>query len=61
MRLFDLSGKQLYAGGWRKALDTRRWESLEQRLANGVYLYLIQVKGADGKVQTQLKKLIIQR
>jgi hypothetical protein len=61
IRFFNLSGKQLYASGWMKALDTRRLESLEQRLANGVYLYLIQVKDADGKVQTQLKKLIIQR
>jgi hypothetical protein len=61
IRFFNLSGKQLYASGWRKALDTRKLESLERRLANGVYLYLIQVKDAEGKVQTQLKKLIIQR
>jgi hypothetical protein len=61
IQVFSLSGKVLYVSGWRKGLDTRQLESLEKRLANGVYLYLLQVKGADGQVQTQLKKLVVQR
>ncbi len=61
IQIFSLNGRQLYASGWMSAGNARQVEQIEQRLANGVYLYLIQVKDADGKVQTQLKKLIIQR
>jgi uncharacterized repeat protein (TIGR01451 family) len=62
VQIFSLSGRQLYASGWMIAGTARQVEKIEQRLANGVYLYLIRVKGANGQsLRIQLKKVVIQR
>lgn len=61
VELFDLSGRAIYRSGWQKnnlfwAYQTERAE----RVAPGVYLYSMSVKGYDGTViKTELRKLVV--
>ena len=62
IQVFNLSGKKVYSSGWTNPGDEKRLTHIEQRMANGVYLYLLNVKSADGKtIKTQVKKLIVRR
>lgn len=63
LQVFALSGKQVYASGLVEG-HTLSWNLLSdqgKRLANGVYLYVVMVKGYDGKVVREVKKLVILR
>ncbi|MCS6902830.1 MAG: hypothetical protein NZO41_00925 [Candidatus Bipolaricaulota bacterium] len=61
VELFDLSGRAIYRSDWQKnsfvwAYDNERSE----RVVQGVYLYLMSVKGHDGMViKTGLRKLVV--
>lgn len=61
VELFDLSGRAIYRSGWQKnnfiwAYQNERAE----RVAPGVYLYFMTVKGYDGTViKTELRKLLV--
>jgi CSLREA domain-containing protein/uncharacterized repeat protein (TIGR01451 family) len=63
VRVFSLTGKRVYASGWVKnGFEWNLQSTDRQKMANGVYLYVIAVKGIDGSVQrTQVKKFVIQR
>ncbi|MBI1743143.1 hypothetical protein HYR54_08770 [Candidatus Acetothermia bacterium] len=60
VQVFSLSGKRVYTSGWVE--NGHEW-SLEdingRKIANGVYLYVTTVRGYDGSVRTQVKKLVI--
>jgi hypothetical protein len=63
VQVFSLTGRRVYASGWVKnGLEWDLQSTDRQKMANGVYLYVIAVKGIDGSVQrTQVKKFVIQR
>ncbi|MCS7274915.1 MAG: hypothetical protein NZ610_05905 [Candidatus Bipolaricaulota bacterium] len=64
VKIFDLSGKTVFASDWRlgSELEWRGLTSDGRRVANGVYLYLVFVRGADGAlVRSHLQKLVILR
>jgi len=62
VRIFDLSGRLVWEGSADEAELVWHTESLSGRyLANGVYLYQVQVKIGGDWVTTQLKKLAIYR
>lgn len=64
VRVFNLSGQQVFASDWRWGNELE-WHGLTsdgRRAANGVYLYVILVRGADGTLaQSRLQKLVILR
>jgi uncharacterized repeat protein (TIGR01451 family) len=61
VELFDLSGRAIYRSGWQK--NNLIWayqNERQQRVAPGVYLYFMSVKGHDGRViKTELRKLLV--
>ncbi len=63
VQVFSLTGQRVYSSGW--VADGHEWQlesTAGQKVANGVYLYLVTVRGFDGRrVQTQVKKLLIVR
>ena len=63
VQLFSLTGKRVYASGWMENGYKWRLQNLNGRpMANGVYLYIVTVRGYDGQsVQTQVKKIVINR
>ncbi|MCI2432178.1 DUF11 domain-containing protein [Candidatus Acetothermia bacterium] len=64
VKVFNLSGQQVFDSDWRLGSELE-WRGLTRdgrRVANGVYLYLISVRGADGTLaQSRLQKLVILR
>ena len=63
VQIFSLSGKRVYRSGWVENGYEWRLQSTNGKLvANGVYLYVVTVRGYDGKMaQTQVKKFVIVR
>ncbi len=61
--IFSLTGKRIYASGWvENGHEWRLEDRAERKIANGVYLYVMTVRGYDEKsVKTYVKKLIIGR
>jgi len=63
INIFDLSGRAVFNTGWIE--DSFTWNLQNNQghpLANGVYFYVITVRGFDGKIlMSQVKKLIILR
>jgi uncharacterized repeat protein (TIGR01451 family) len=63
VQIFSLTGGRVHQSGWVK--NGYEWLLLSEkgdRLASGVYLYLVSVKSADGTMlRTQVKKLLIHR
>ena len=63
IRVFNLAGKQLYNSGWASG-STLHWRAMDANnkpLTNGVYLYVVAVRGPDGAVFEEVRKLIILR
>jgi hypothetical protein len=62
--VFNLSGRAVFISGWHKGGELR-WLALTDEgrpLANGVYLYVVFVRGADGSVlRSRIQKLVILR
>jgi len=64
VKIFDLSGKQVLNSGYvnGQAFEWHLMNDQGEAVANGVYLYLVTVRGYDGQVITsQVKKLVILR
>ena len=63
IEIFDLSGRKVFTGESRGSRV--RFYGFDQRgcpLANGVYLYLVTVQGANGQtLQSQVQKLVLLR
>jgi uncharacterized repeat protein (TIGR01451 family) len=62
VQVFSLAGKRVYASNWVE--NGHEWSlqnTAGRRVANGIYLYVMSVKGYDGQIRTQVKKLIIRR
>lgn len=61
VELFDLSGRAIYRSGWQKNNFVWTYQNERAgRVAPGVYLYFMGVKGHDGTIiKTELRKLVI--
>jgi hypothetical protein len=63
LEVFNLSGRRVFAAAFKG--NTLEWHMLDNRgepLANGVYLYVVTVKGYDGSViRSEVRKLAILR
>jgi len=63
VQLFDLAGRTVLderASG--RQLRVRLLDAQGRPLANGVYLYVVEVKGVDGRtVKTDVRKLVVLR
>lgn len=61
VELFDLSGRTIYRSDWQKNHFVWAYQNERaQRVAKGVYLYVVTVRSPDGRViQTKLQKLIV--
>jgi hypothetical protein len=64
VQVFDLAGRPIFESGFR-AGSTLEWCLLNNRgeaIANGVYLYVVTIKGFDGLIQrSEVRKLVISR
>jgi len=64
MAVFNLAGQRVYESGFVPS-STLGWNLLNQRgerVANGVYLYVVTAKGFDGVViRSKAKKLVVLR
>jgi hypothetical protein len=64
VHVFDLSGQEVFTSSWVSA-STLVWEGVNnvgERLANGVYLYFIEIELNDGLVKrSKVKQLVILR
>jgi hypothetical protein len=64
VEIYDLAGSRVFASGWQ-AGDTLEWPLRNEDgelLANGVYLYIIRVRGIHGEERRgKVKKLVILR
>jgi hypothetical protein len=63
VQVFSLTGKRVHTSGWvANGHEWRLEDRTGRKLANGVYLYVMSVRGYDERsVKTQVKKLIIGR
>jgi uncharacterized repeat protein (TIGR01451 family) len=63
VQIFSLTGKRVHTSGWiANGHEWRLEDSAGRKLANGVYLYVMSVRGYDEKsVKIHVKKLIIGR
>jgi len=63
--IFNLAGKKVFSSGWVNNDNSFSWhlqDDAGQSLANGVYLYIVAVKGWDGSViRSEVRKLILLR
>ncbi|MCL6642437.1 MAG: DUF11 domain-containing protein, partial [Candidatus Bipolaricaulota bacterium] len=64
VHVFNLAGSAVFMGPWQQGAELD-WLALGgdgRPLANGVYLYVLRVRGADGSViQSRVQKLVILR
>ncbi|MFN4217935.1 MAG: hypothetical protein ACK4HB_01395 [Candidatus Bipolaricaulia bacterium] len=64
VQVFNLAGKAVFVSEWQKGTELH-WLALSAEgrpLANGVYLYVLNVRGADGSlVRSRIHKLVILR
>ena len=64
LQVFDLSGRTLYDSNFVNG-QTLSWNLLNNRslpVANGIYLYVVYVRGFDGAIiNTQVRKLVVIR
>ncbi len=64
VQVFNLAGKAVFVSEWQKGTELH-WLALTEDgrfLANGVYLYVLSVRGADGSlVRSRIQKLVILR
>lgn len=63
VQIFDLSGQLVFDSGWEpNGYDWHVESDAGETLANGVYLYIVSVRGADGStVVTETQKLVVYR
>ncbi len=64
VRIFNLTGREIFQSDWRSGhqLEWRGHRRDGHQVANGVYLYLISVRSADGAiVRSRIQKLVILR
>ncbi|MBI1741719.1 Ig-like domain repeat protein, partial [Candidatus Acetothermia bacterium] len=61
VQLYDLRGKPVYISGWQPNGWAWKLQNLKnQRVARGVYLYVVTVRGQNGEVmKTKLQKLVV--
>jgi M6 family metalloprotease-like protein len=63
VEVFDLAGRRVFESGWVE--NGFAWHLLNSRgeaLANGVYLYVVTVKGYNGQVlRSEVRKLVVLR
>jgi hypothetical protein len=64
LEIFDLAGRKIFESGEVRG-NTLIWNlqnNAEQRLANGVYLYVVRVRGLNDEVYvSEVRKLVILR
>ena len=63
MQVFDLSGRERFDSGWQHG-QTLTWQGLSasgSRLANGVYLATIEVRGVHGRTELMVRKIALLR
>lgn len=64
VEIFDLSGRGVFSSGWVDG-ETFEWHLMNSQgeaLANGVYLYMVRVRGFDDRIITsRVMKLVILR
>jgi hypothetical protein len=64
IEIYDLSGTPAFTSGWQSG-STFEWHlqnNQGQSIANGVYLYVITVRGWDGTIlRSEVKKLVVLR
>jgi hypothetical protein len=59
VQIFNLSGRSVFISPWQQGVELD-WHA--DALANGVYLYVISVRGWDGSlVRSRVQKLVILR
>jgi len=61
IQIFDLNGQTIYESGF-VATNALRWDGLSQggaRVANGVYLYVVTIKGYNEEIQIVHGKLVV--
>jgi len=61
--VFDLAGRKVYDSGF-VAGNALSWnlESMGRRVANGVYFYIVTVRGTNGEIiQSEVRKLVVLR
>jgi len=63
--VYNLNGNLIFDSGFQTVGHALRWNLLNtqgQRVANGVYLYVVTVRGYDGKlVRSEVKKMVLLR
>jgi hypothetical protein len=64
VEVYDLGGRAVYRSGFTSG-STLRWNLLDgqgSRVANGVYLYIVQIRDAAGQItRTEVRKLLVLR
>ncbi|MBI1744951.1 hypothetical protein HYR54_18060 [Candidatus Acetothermia bacterium] len=64
VQVFSLNGQTLYESGWTRNTELR-WTLQDRqgrRVANGIYFYVISVRGEDGKlIRSEVRKLVLLR
>jgi len=63
VEVFNLAGKRVFQSD-EVARKTLRWhlqDSQGRPLANGVYLYVVTIKGLDGRTLREVDKLVLKR
>lgn len=59
VQVFNLAGRTVFTSGWHQGSELT-W--FPDTLANGVYLYVVMVRGADGSlISSRIQKLVILR
>jgi hypothetical protein len=63
VQIFSLTGRKAYASGWvPNGLEWKMQTANGRPIANGVYVYVVSVRGYDGKiVRAPVRKLVIVR
>ncbi|MBI3355601.1 MAG: gliding motility-associated C-terminal domain-containing protein [Nitrospirae bacterium] len=60
VQVFDLRGRSVYQSNWNGSAVWTLQNQKGQRVAHGVYLYLITVRGLNGDVaKTKLQMLLV--
>jgi ABC-type ATPase with predicted acetyltransferase domain len=63
LEIFSLSGTRLYNSEWVNVPPSLWHMEAEAhlRLATGVYLYVLTIRGLDGTVRREVRKLVVNR